>query len=81
MSSSTHTLNVGGATGAGEIILVDAGIIATITDDANWDDDTGAFTGSVAGLVAGNVYYDNNFKLRYHFDGTTLRRNGFNDQI
>ena len=83
MSSSTHALKPGaGGAGIGEIILLDAGIIATITDDANWDGDTGDFTGVLpAGLVAGNVHYDNDFNLRYHFDGTTLRRINYNTQV
>ena len=82
MSSSTHTLRGSGATGTGEIIISDAGIIATITDEANWDDDTGDFTGVLpAGLVAGNVHYDSDFNLWYHFDGTTLRRINYNTQV
>lgn len=76
MSSKTFTLRGSGATGTGEIIIVDAGIIATITDEANWDD-TG-FTGSTAGLVTGNAYYDNVLSIRYHFNGTILTRTPFN---
>lgn len=68
------------ASGTGETIITDAGIIATITSDANWNDD-GDYTGSVAGLSNGNVYWDDNFNQKYKFDGTTLRRTTYNTYI
>lgn len=78
MSSSTHNLNItGGGSGTGEVLITDAGIIATIINDANWDD-TG-YTGSTAGLVAGNTHYDTANETRYYFNGTILTREKYND--
>lgn len=67
-----------GGTGSGEIPITDAGIIATITTPANWTN--GLWTGVLpAGLVAGSTYYDSDWKQRYHYDGTTLRRSTYNE--
>ncbi len=66
--------------GIGEKPITDSGIISTITDDASWDEN-GDYTGSVAGLIQGNVYYDDNMNLRYYFNGTTLRRSIYNSSI
>ena len=62
------------------IPIVNATVITTITDDVNWNGE-GAYTGSVAGLVLGNYYYDDNMNLKYEFDGTTLRRISYNAVI
>lgn len=80
MSSVTFALKPGaggGGAGAGEIPITDAGIIANIIADAVWDD-TG-YTGSVVGLVTGNVYYDVANEIRYYFNGTILTREKYND--
>jgi len=78
MSSSTHPLKPGaGGSGAGETILTDAGTIATITNEANWDEN--GYTGSTAGLVAGNAYYDTVNLVKYYFNGTILTRTTYND--
>lgn len=69
-----------GGTGAGEIPITDPVIIATIILPANWND-SGAYTGSLVGLVTGNVHYDGNWKQRIYYDGTTLRRSNYNQLI
>jgi len=60
--------------------ITDAAIIATITDDANWDGD-GNYTGSTTGLLNGNYYFDDNWNQKYEYDGTTLRRITYNSLI
>ena len=64
--------------GVGEILIIDAAVIADITNAANWDAG-GNYTGPTAGMRAGNSYYDDNNNLRYYFDGATLRRSTYND--
>ena len=66
--------------GQGEIIITDGGIIATIINPANWNTD-GNYTGSVIGLIAVNIYYDDAENLKYLFDGTMLRRFTYNSVI
>lgn len=60
--------------------ITDATIIATITDDANWDGD-GNYTGSTTGLLNGNYYYDSTYNQKYEYNGTTLVRFTYNTLI
>ncbi len=70
-------LLIGGAAGASAVLITDAGIIATITNGANWNVD-GDYTGSTAGLISGNYYYDDTWNQYYKFDVTTLIRITYN---
>ena len=63
--------------GVGELKLNVAEIIVTITTADNWDGG-GNYTGYIEGLARGHAHYDDANKLRYYFDGTTLRRNAYN---
>jgi len=54
--------------------ITNAGLITTITDEDNWDDGTGDYTGSTVGLVAGDVYYDSSTQIKYEYDGVDLIR-------
>lgn len=76
MANKTVETHIG-ISGVGEKKVTNSSIIAIIINDANWDVD-GEYTGSIAGLIDGSVHYDDNFNLRYHFDGTTLRRSNYN---
>lgn len=66
--------------GVAEKKILDAGVIAEITSGANWDVG-GNYTGSLDGLVNGNVHHDDNNNLKYCFDGTTLRRFLYNEAV
>ncbi len=57
-------------------LLTDAGLIATITDEANWSDVNGSYVGSTVGLVAGDIYVDTtaDIPIKYEYDGTNLVR-------
>lgn len=63
----------------GPAYITDPAIIANITNEANWSN--GEYTGSLAGLAAGNTYLDTVNMIRYEFDGTTLMRNYVNNII
>jgi hypothetical protein len=61
-------------------VITDSGIIATITSDSNWDSD-GDYIGSTVGLVAGDIYTDMAYRVRYEFDGNILIRYHINNVI
>ena len=63
--------------GQGAIPITSATIIATIINDAYWNDD-GDYIGSTAGLVDGNTYWHDAYNQHYYFEGTTLRRTTYN---
>lgn len=62
------------------IPIIDTDVTTMITNPANWDGN-GNYTGPDTGLVAGNYYYDDSKRLKYEWDGTTLRRFVYNDTI
>jgi len=66
------------ATGTGFILITDAGIITTITNDANWNPD---YTGSIVGLVEGNYYFDSTTNQNYQFLNSVLTRTTVNTLI
>ena len=70
----------GAASGQGEVVITDAAIITEIIKNSNWDVN-GDYTGSIIGLVSGNIHYDNNYNMKYVFDSTTLRRFAYNQLI
>lgn len=70
--------STGGGTGVSYI--TDAGIISTITDEANWNE-SGNYTGSTVSLNAGDVYFDLVNGYRYEYDGTNLTRGMINNTI
>jgi len=55
-------------------VLVDATAITNITDEANWSDASGEYTGAFTNMVAGDVYYDSTNQIRYQYDGVQLVR-------
>ena len=75
-----YWLLIGGAGASTPVLITDAGVISAITDASSWDDD-GDYTGSTAGMLDGNFYYDDDWNQKYHFDGTTLRRFTYNSLI
>lgn len=48
--------------------------IAAITNESNWSDVTGEYTGSTALFTAGDVYYDTSTQIRYQYDGVQVVR-------
>lgn len=73
-------LRIKDPTTAPPVLITTSEIITTITTAGNWNVD-GNYTGSTTGLVAGNYYYDDNWNLKYMYDGTTLRRFTYNEAI
>jgi hypothetical protein len=54
-------------------------VLQDVTDENNWDDITGYFTGSTADLAEGGIYYDVTTNIKYEFDGNLLIRYRFNN--
>ena len=69
----------GGAGGATLAYIQDAGVIADITNAANWAN--GAYVGPVVGLGKGSVYLDDATGTRYEYDGAVLVRGGINEEL
>lgn len=61
-------------------VITDAGIIATITDFSNWNDDS-VYIGSTVGLVAGDQYVDISLGIKYEYNGVYLIRYHINNVI
>jgi len=62
-------------------VISDGGVITEITDESNWDDGTGNYTGSTVGLSSGDVYTDITTQIRYEYDGVYLIRYLINNII
>jgi len=62
-------------------VITDAGVITEITDETNWDDATGNYTGSTVGMDAGDVYTEMTNQIRYEYDGVYLIRYLINNII
>jgi hypothetical protein len=81
---TTETITGEGATSGGggstsstgttsaSCLITDAGIITSITTEANWTSQN--YTGSTAGLKECNYYYDYLTKIKYEYNGTYLVR-------
>ena len=61
------------------MLITDTAIIARIINPINWNG-LGEYTGSVAGLVEGNYYFDDALNVKYEFFGK-LRRFNYNTLI
>lgn len=55
-------------------VMTDATAISNITNESNWSNATGEYTGAFTNMVAGDVYYDSTNQIYYQYDGTQLVR-------
>lgn len=65
------------SSGNGGTLITSATVIGNILTQANWDD-YGNYQGSLAGLVEGNFYFDDNYNHKYEFLANKLRRYTYN---
>jgi hypothetical protein len=78
------TVSGGGSTSSGGVttashLITDATVITNITTDANWTSQN--YTGSTAGLVEGNYYYDSTNHREYTYNGSVLYRKMVNVEL